>query len=91
MPRNRAYGAAVSRRKACGQEFSRRWLNWNVVERGGNWDRDFVVPRQAKPQVRSAELGLLSQRLVRAVVKAATKEPNYRLQRFRHRAMEGLV
>ena len=35
MPRNRAYGAAVSRRKVCGQEFSRRWLNWNVVERGG--------------------------------------------------------
>ena len=64
------------------------------LERGGTWwelGPGFVVPRQAKPQVRSAELGLLSQRLVRAVVKAATKEPNYRLQRFRHRAMEGLV
>ena len=24
-----------SRRKACGKEFSKRWLNWNVVELGG--------------------------------------------------------
>ncbi len=41
MPLNRAVSAAVSRRKACGQEFSRGWLNSNVVERGGTDDGNY--------------------------------------------------